>query len=336
VVHESTPPLRVGIIGLGPNWRNRYRPALLASRKRFTIRALYDQVQHLAAAEAQHLGCEAAEGLTDLLQRDDVDAVLLLDHQWFRLWPLELAARLGKPIFSVPSLATDAEQAEQLCATLGDSPSKVLFEFRPRCTPVTKRLRKLGPTRLGTIRLLLGQVRATGTPVEPTNAEHLRAEFEHRTFEWIDWCIEVMADEPVSVQAQGTEEPQSFRLENVLLGFNQGRSAQLNVADYQVLSTGSEQHAGTFQAEVIGTRGTVRILSPRRLQWARSPIVHQECLAHRRPPELNILRQFHRLATGHGNNGTGIQAARRTWRVYQAVRQSREEGALVQVPSTSE
>src|SRR5207237_4199630 len=92
-------PLRVGVIGLGPRWQRRYKPALLALRRMYEVRVLFDQIPQQATREARRLGCDAVTGITSLLESDDVDAVLLLDSQWFRLWPIEQACRCGKPVF---------------------------------------------------------------------------------------------------------------------------------------------------------------------------------------------------------------------------------------------
>src|SRR5436305_1819015 len=91
--------MRLGVIGLGRRWRRRYRPALRALRGRFTVELLCDEVQARAGREARALGAAPAAGPAELLESDDVEAVLLPDRQWFGLWPLEHACRVGKPVF---------------------------------------------------------------------------------------------------------------------------------------------------------------------------------------------------------------------------------------------
>src|SRR5436309_3192286 len=83
--------LRVGVIGLGRLWEARHKPALMRLRDRFQVTAVYDQVMRRAEIEAGQLGCAAAEGLTALIERTDVDAVYVLTPQWFGLHPIELA-----------------------------------------------------------------------------------------------------------------------------------------------------------------------------------------------------------------------------------------------------
>src|SRR5438270_187051 len=122
--------LRVGVIGLGRRWR-RYRRALEALRKRVTVRAVCDQVARRAEAEARRLGCAAAAGPVDLLERDDVDAALLLGRQWFGLWPLEHACRVGKPVFCAVPLTADEEHADDLRRRVADAGLPVQAALAP-------------------------------------------------------------------------------------------------------------------------------------------------------------------------------------------------------------
>src|SRR5689334_4926933 len=103
--------LRVGIIGLGRQWRRRYAPALQALPALFELSAVCDQIAQQATAEAARLRRPAAAGPSELIERDDVEAVLLLDLGWQRLWPVERAAAAGKPVFCLPALEDDADNA---------------------------------------------------------------------------------------------------------------------------------------------------------------------------------------------------------------------------------
>src|SRR5271166_5500917 len=95
--------LRVGVIGLGRRWR-RYRRLLARLRDHVEVRAVCDQIAHRAEIEARQFDCAAAAGPVELLERPDVQAVLLLDAQWYGLWPLEHACRINKPILCTSSL----------------------------------------------------------------------------------------------------------------------------------------------------------------------------------------------------------------------------------------
>src|SRR5262245_37514254 len=98
--------LRVGIIGLGRRWQ-RYQPALMALRGLFEVVAVCDPHPGRAEQAARSVGCPAADGPTDLLERDEVQAALLLDPPWYGLWPVEQACRVGKPVFCAAPLGGD-------------------------------------------------------------------------------------------------------------------------------------------------------------------------------------------------------------------------------------
>ena len=90
--------LRVGVIGLGRLWESRYKPALVRLADRYRIVAVYDQVARRSELDANVLGAQAASGLRELINRNDVDVIFLLSPQWFGLHSLELAVSSGKPL----------------------------------------------------------------------------------------------------------------------------------------------------------------------------------------------------------------------------------------------
>ena len=145
--------LRIGIIGLGRRWR-RYRSALHDLRDRLTVRAVCDQRPVRAERAAREVGCAAAAGPTDLLDRDDVEAVLLLNAQWFGLWPIEQAARVGKPVFCAVPLATDEAHADDVARRVREAGLPVMAAPAPALSPAVTRLRDLLASRLGVPRLV--------------------------------------------------------------------------------------------------------------------------------------------------------------------------------------
>ncbi len=83
---EEVPPMkiRVGLIGLGDVWQLRHAPALRALGDRFEVRAVCDPVRHRAEQAAAEFHAEAVDGYHVLVQREDIDAVLVLSPQWFQ------------------------------------------------------------------------------------------------------------------------------------------------------------------------------------------------------------------------------------------------------------
>lgn len=101
----STEPLRLGILGLGANWRRWRR--ILRQYRRCRVEVVFDQVLHTAWHEAARLGCRVAESVWQLVSWPRLDAVLFCDEQWFGLWPLEFAlTRVSTPSATTGSTST--------------------------------------------------------------------------------------------------------------------------------------------------------------------------------------------------------------------------------------
>src|SRR5262249_50875361 len=66
--------------------------------------------------EAARLGCRAVGGAVELLERDDVDAVLLPGGAWAGTWALERACAAGKPALCAVSPLADEERFAALAA----------------------------------------------------------------------------------------------------------------------------------------------------------------------------------------------------------------------------
>jgi hypothetical protein len=93
--------LQVGLIGLGPEWSRRFRPALERLRKRIAVRSVYATVGIQAEQAAAELDCDAAPGLVALMEREDIRAVLVLESDWHGDVPAWAACQLGSRPFSL-------------------------------------------------------------------------------------------------------------------------------------------------------------------------------------------------------------------------------------------
>jgi predicted dehydrogenase len=207
----------VGIIGLGRRWR-RYRPALAALRDRLAVRAVCDQRPIRAERAARELGCHAAAGPTDLLDRDDVDAALLLDAQWFGLWPVEQAARVGKPVFCAVPISRDDAHADEVMRRVRDAGLPAMAAMGPSLCPAVTRLRELLATKLGPPRLVRcgGCGPGRGRPDGAVLPALMHA------------CAALMGGEPAGVRAVAAADA---RIVSGWMDFPGGRVVQLSVWD---------------------------------------------------------------------------------------------------------
>jgi predicted dehydrogenase len=304
-------PLQVGVIGLGQQWRRRYKPALRALRDRFTVRLLCDQVHGLAAREARGLGCDAVLGPTELLDNDAIQAVLLLDAQWFRLWPLEQACRSGKPVYCLGDVAVGEKDLPGLVQQVRESRLPVMAGFGPREAWVTAALRDLLAGPLGP---------ASGVVcnfVQPHPGAGAAASPDAGL---IDWCAGVVGAEPVSVVATRTEDG-SFT--SLLLEFPEGRRAQLT-------GWGASAVWHAPRLEVIAERGWAQAELPGRLRSVDADGWHSES-RRGRPPEQLLLERFAQSVRAGQPPQPNLEDACRVVAWLHAAEQSHKEGRRVQV-----
>src|SRR5205814_2231059 len=142
----------VGVIGVGANWRRRYRPALAAPGGPFRVHAVFDPAYDRAAGAARELGCAVADSLTALVEAADVQAVLLTGSGWYGLWPLELACRHGKPFLCSASAALADPRLEAV--TTAAAPVPHVIDLPGHHGPAFERLQQLLADRLGPPRLV--------------------------------------------------------------------------------------------------------------------------------------------------------------------------------------
>jgi predicted dehydrogenase len=301
--------LQVGVIGLGRQWRQRYKPALCALRDRFAVRLLCDQVHGLAVREARGLGCDAVPGPSELLESDAVEAVLLLDAQWFGLWPLEQACRAGKPVFCLDALTLAEDHLDHVLRQVRESRLPVMTELAPRHAWATEALRELLAGPLGPARGVLCdffQPQLRGGASGPVSVA------------LVDWCAHVIGAEPVNVLATATEDG---GFASLLLEFPDERRAQL---------TGWRAPAVWHapQLEVVAERGWARAELPARLWWTDAEGRHGE-VRRGPPPEQGLLERFARSVRDGQPPQPSLEDACRAVAWLHAAERSRAEGQRV-------
>ncbi|HXG08591.1 MAG TPA: Gfo/Idh/MocA family oxidoreductase [Gemmataceae bacterium] len=285
-----TKRLRVGVIGLGRRWQKRYRPALLKLSDRFEVRALCDGVYQRAINEAHRLGCDAVAGPTQLLEGEDIDALLLLDPPWYRLWPLEAACRAGRPVFCCATPEQDEVHADALCRQVQESRLPVMLEMALRFVPATLRLRELLETRLGPARTVLVELIQPAQEEAASDGEAAAARLRNllggRGVGLLDWCAHLLGEEPANVLAGGGTGP----LTTLLLEFGGGRSAQIT----HWRAPGARR---ALRLRVAAERGSAMVEPPARLQWNDEDGRHAHVLPPRQQLGQMLLERFHRTLT---------------------------------------
>lgn len=308
--------LRLGVIGLGRRWQRGYLPALQALRDRFTVVAVFDQVPLRSSAGAQRLRCAAAAGPAEMLERPDLDAVLMIDAQWFGLWPVELACRAGKPVLCAVPLESDQAHADALCRQVAEARLPVLMELAPRLAPATGRLRELLAQYLGPARLVLCDVIETrpGGPGETRQAADTSL---------LDWCVQVLGPEPASVRAI-----EGGGMNEIWLEWADGRAAR--VARWY-----EPRPRRAIRCRVVAERGTAGVRLPDRLTWSDPDGRHALTLRGESPPEQRLLRLFYEAVTRGQPTRPGLDEAARALRWLRAAARSLAEGQRVVLSDSS-
>lgn len=268
--------LRVGVIGLGRRWR-RYRPILTRLRDHVEVRAVCDHIGRRAEEEARRLRCSAAGGPVELLERPDVEAVLLFDSQWFGLWPLEHLCRTNKPVFCTLPADSDAAHVDALRQRIQDSGLPVLMALSPLLAPATLLLRELLIHRLGQARM----VRADWS-LPPAPAGSSRDLLSNpAVLPLLAACAWLLDDRPRSVW---TIDGAGASFVTLILRFGGERLAQVTL---WTAATG--RAPGRF--EVAAEAGTITAELPRQLRWRDADGQHSQRLPSR-SAEQNGLERF--------------------------------------------
>jgi predicted dehydrogenase len=243
--------LRVGIIGLGRTWR-RYQPVLHRLRDHFEIRCVYDQRPERAERAARGLGCTMAAGPTDLLDRPEVEALLVFERQWFGLWPLTQACRYGKHVFCAPSLAHETH-ADGLSAKLAASRTFVLMALPPTVTQAMLRTRAILKARLGPAQVVRCDWMMPHRE-KPVATAGLRSGV---VLSLLSQCADLFYGAPTAVWATAAA---GAGFVSVSIDFDGGRVAQVN------LWNGFGPRSG-YRVQVVGETGSVEAQLPNDVRW---------------------------------------------------------------------
>ncbi|MEM6799106.1 MAG: Gfo/Idh/MocA family oxidoreductase [Planctomycetota bacterium] len=338
--------LRLGLVGLGPSWANRHRPALQALAERFEVRAVCDPVAHRAEQVAAQLGARAVDGFRAIASAEDIDAVAVLSARWFGALPILAACDQGKAVYCGASVDLDSNQAATLRDRVRQSGIAFMAEFPNRLAPATLRLQELIATRLGTPRMIFCNQRDTGDNAGASGGGD--ASMRHLV-EMVDWCRYVMGREATAVVgAAHTAEPgvgcedyslMTLEFADPTTGTN-GATAPTGSSNLAQISYGryvskplSEATAFRRPADmqVVCESGIAFVDLPATLVWFDSAGQHTESLESETPVGEQLLMHFHRAVSSLVLKTASLEDAYRATSLVIAARQSYREGRRIAV-----
>lgn len=329
--------LRVGLVGLGEAWETRHRPALLALRDRFDVRAICSEVGKRAEQAAEEFHATAVDGFRALTKREDIDAVLMLSPQWFGPLPILASCEAGKAVYCAAALDIDPEQAREIRKRVEQAGIAFMAEFPRRHAPATLRLKELIATRIGQPRLLFCHERLL-VPEKSNGAVYGRhwPLAMRDLMELVDWCRYVVGEEPTTVVGvrHGTtgnladDDYQMMSLDfskGEVLG--EGPVAQISCGRYMPASWRDAVHfRPPSSLQVCCERGIAFIDLPSKIVWFDQAGQHVESLDSERPVGEQLLTMFHRAVTSLVRKSSDLEDAYRALSVVLAAQASSLQG----------
>jgi predicted dehydrogenase len=309
-------PLGIGVIGLGPVWE-RTLPVLNKLRHQLEVHAVYDQSAQVVEETAHRIGCSPSAGTVELLEREEVKAVLLLDPQWFGLWPLRQASRLGKPVFVAPSLLHETD-VDSLGPVVQQSRLPVMVGSKLLQSPALVRLRHLLAQHLGGLRSLRVDRRLRHLPASVRKQDNRHLLGCQSMLGMLNICAAVFASAPVSIWAM---EAEHSPLATVLLEFGPDRVAQLNLWIDRFRPPG-------WRIDAVADQGHAEARLPRLLTYFDKTGSHRQ--HWRRQPIRRVLLQRFAQAVQSGQGlQPGFDNAYQSLLWWRAARRSQQQGGRV-------
>lgn len=336
--------LRVGIVGLGRAWESRHKPALRALAERYEVRAVCDQSACRAQRAAEEFGAAEVDGYYALARRSDVDAVLILAHQWYGTLPVMAACDAGKAVYCDAAWDLSSAELERMRRRVDASGVAFMAEFPRRHAPATIRLKELIATKLGRPRMLFCHERSVRDN-KPDSRVYCRP--VDRTLndlvELADWCCFLVDADPTSLQAVAhiRERPEAGPdYEMMSLSFSSagqpqsGPLAQISSGHY-FPSTWPEAvgFRPPAKIQIVCEHGIAFADLPTTLVWFDEAGRRLEPLETDRSAHEQMLLQFHRDVTSLVRNPRGMREAYRAVRIGLAARQSWHQGCRVDLSS---
>ena len=329
--------LRVGIIGLSEDWETRHLPALRALSDRFEVRAVHNEVALRAEQAARLFGATAVDGYRALVDRSDVDAILMLAPQWYGAAPIFAACEAGKAIYCSSVLDVDASECQRMKQCVEQSGAAFMAELPRRLMPATLRLKELIATRLGKPELVFCHRRVV-------MEDHQLRRMQSRCWplatrdmmELADWCRYVIDLEPTSVigvkhgadVAAGDVDYQMFSLDFSQNG-NQGAGPLAHISCGHYIPKRWHEAAWfrpPAEMQVRCERGIAFIDLPSKVVWFDEAGQHTELLDEDRPVGELLLTTFHRAVTSLLRQTTGLEDAFRALSIMLAAQDSFQSG----------
>lgn len=332
--------LRLGLIGLGKDWQTRHLPALRLLQDRFEVRAIYGSVAHLADQVARELRADRVDGYRALIEREDVDAVMMLESDWYGMLPLLAACDAGKAVYCSAEIDFEPNAAAEVKRRVEGAGIAFMSEFPRRFAPATLRLKELIATRLGHPRLLFCHRRlACESGDYSRSARSLNARSSRELIELIDWCRYIVGHDPNWVQAVWHPSiHDSITADYQIISIDFSSSEDYRKKSLAQISCGAYIPAYWHEAiafrppaavQVCCEKGLAFVDLPNGLVWFDEAGRHQESLDSELPVGQQLLAQFHRAVTSLVRKVGDLEDTYRALQTLETAQRSMREGIRI-------
>ena len=332
--------IRVGLVGLGDAWQQRHAPALRALADRFEVRVVCEPVGLRARPVVDEFHAATVAGFQALVQREDIEAVMVFAPDWFGALPILAACDAGKAVYCGAGLQFTPDEAKGIRRRVEETGVAFMAEFARRQAPATLRLKELIATRLGPPQLVFCHQRL-GVDGQTNHGDMTRPRDPIRCelVELIDWCCYVVDREPVGVaglvhRREGDAAAEDYQMLSLHFA-DDGHPGTEPVAQ---ISCGRYIPAGWREAvtyrplaalQVSCQNGIAFVDLPSTLIWFDEAGRHQESLESERPVGEQLLAQFHRAITSLVRRKCDMDDACRASIIVEEARRSFFEGRRI-------
>jgi predicted dehydrogenase len=290
--------LDVGLIGLGPDWESRYRPALSRLRRRLRVCAVYTPVFTRSDAACLEFDCHHADSISELVSHPALKGLIVLDSAWFSGVPAELACHGGKSVLLADRLHADMAARRALAASADERGVMLLPDMLHRHTPATVRLRELIATRLGRARRIRLEHSAER---EAGGSAPLSRAVDDPVAMGIDWCHYVTGATPLRVRAIETlagQVPLCWEVEFGPLADRSPPPVATLAIDPSAALRCVEDGQVSFRAVIESERGTAVVTGCHQISWQTARESREEQLTSENDAVEMLLDHFARRALG--------------------------------------
>lgn len=296
----ASAPVNLGLVGIGPFWESRYRPALMKLSAKLKVAVVYDNVTSRAEQAAREMSARAVGGIVAMANRVDVQALLLLDAGWQGSATLRLLSDCRKPILLATQVDAASSELLKLHQQAVSHGVTIMPAFPHRCTPASNRLQELMATQLG--RPLRAKI-----AISPTSLQSLPFATEadlggqlpppqNPLLDWADWCHYLFRAVPQEVARP--EDGQGVRLDFPPLD-RDGSLTPVRVADLSLCPTAPVADQPLLdEVRLNCERGEARLLGSNIIEWTAEGSQQTEELTAERTETEVLLDHFCRRVAG--------------------------------------